>query len=74
MVISVKVIPNARVNKWIEEPSGQIKIKIASKPVEGKANEELIRFLAGHFKVPKSCIRIMHGEKSNFKRLEITGR
>ncbi|OFY65821.1 MAG: hypothetical protein A3H98_13480 [Bacteroidetes bacterium RIFCSPLOWO2_02_FULL_36_8] len=74
MIISVKVIPNSRENKWVEDDSGQLRIKIASKPVDGKANKELVLFLAEHFDVPKSSIRIIHGEKSNYKRIEIVGR
>jgi len=48
-----------------------LKIKIAAPPIEGKANKELIDFLAKHFKVSKSQIKILRGETSREKLIEI---
>ncbi len=54
-----------------EEMIEALKIKLAAQPVDGEANEELIRFLAKHYKVPKSSLRIAKGEKSKYKVVEI---
>jgi hypothetical protein len=70
MRLSIKVIPNAKQNKIVEE-SGRMKVYLTAPPVEGKANKALIEFLSEHFKVKKNQIRIVRGEKSRDKVLEI---
>ncbi len=68
--LMIKVIPNARVEKIVEEP-GRLKIYLRAPAVEGKANEALIEFLAGHFGVKKSGIKIIRGLTSREKLVEI---
>lgn len=67
---SVKVIPNAKQNKLVEE-AGRIKVYLTAPPVEGKANQALIEFLAEHFNVKKSKISITRGLKSRDKIVEL---
>ena len=50
-----------------------LKVRLAAPPVEGKANEALVRFLAGRFAVPKRNVTIVSGEHSREKRVEIVG-
>jgi len=46
-VYKIKVIPNSSKNEIVEKMSdGTIKIKLKAPPIDGKANEELIKFLA----------------------------
>lgn len=45
----------------------RLKIRLAAPPVEGKANEELLRFLKKTFKLPLSNFRIVRGESSRSK-------
>ena len=52
-------------------PDGTWKVKIAAAPEKGKANRELIEFLAEHFGVAKSRVRIMSGETSQLKRIHV---
>ncbi len=54
-----------------EEMLEALKIKLAAQPVDGEANQELIRFLAKHYKVAKSDLQIIKGEKSKYKVVEI---
>lgn len=70
MRLEIKVIPNASKNMFKEE-GGTIKVYLTSPPVDGKANEALIKFLAQHYDVKKSAIEIMRGEKSRKKIIEI---
>lgn len=70
MKLNVRVVPNAKQNKIVREES-RFKVYLTTPPVEGKANKALIRFLAEHFGVKKNKIRIMRGEKSRDKVLEI---
>lgn len=51
-------------------PKG-LKLKIASLPVEGAANKELVKFLAKKIKIPKSRINIISGLKSKYKVIEV---
>ena len=55
---SIKVKPNSQQKKIIEEADGSLSISLKSPPVDGKANEELIKLLAKKFSVPKSRITI----------------
>jgi len=48
-----------------------VKINVAAPPVEGRANVELIRFLAELADVPKYKVRILMGESSPMKLIEI---
>jgi uncharacterized protein len=67
----VKVKPNSKVQKITEEEDGTITVHLKSPPVDGKANEELIKLLAEKFDVPKSYIRIKSGLSSRQKLVEI---
>lgn len=53
------------------EPEETIKIDIAAAPEQGKANDELIRYLANAFCVPRSCIQIISGAGDKIKLLRI---
>ncbi|MFA6431418.1 MAG: DUF167 family protein [Candidatus Margulisiibacteriota bacterium] len=70
MKLNVKVIPNAKQNK-IKEENGITKVYLTAPPVDGKANIGLVDFLAAHFKIKKSQIKIVRGEKSRNKTVEI---
>jgi uncharacterized protein (TIGR00251 family) len=48
-----------------------MEIGIMAKPVKGKANLEIIKKVAEHFEVSKSKIRIVSGEKSQDKIIEV---
>lgn len=73
MILLVKVAPNSSKNS-IEGFQGDIlKIKLNAQPDKGKANDELIKFLAKTFAIPKSRIQILSGQTSRLKKLEIDG-
>ena len=68
--INLKVIPGAKRNAFHEE-NGQIKVYLTAPPVEGKANKALVDFLAGHFGIRKSSVKIIKGLKSRHKTVSI---
>ena len=68
--LNIRVVPNAKQNKVVEEP-GRLKVYLTAPAVDGKANQALIESIAEHFKVKKSRISIIKGEKSRLKLLEI---
>lgn len=57
---------------FVEVSGDQITVGLKSKPIEGKANMELIRKIADHFDVPTSSVRIVSGMKSRSKTVEVT--
>jgi uncharacterized protein len=67
----VKVKPNSKQQKIEEQPDGSLTVHLKSPPVDGKANEELIKLLSEKFDVPKSYIRIKAGLFSRKKLVEI---
>ncbi len=56
----------------IEIMGDHIEIGIMAKPVKGEANLEVIKKIAKHFGIPKSNVRIVAGEKSRDKIVEVT--
>ncbi len=66
----VKVKPNSKRQNVEEAADGSLIVHLKSPPVEGKANEELIKLLAAKFDVPKSSIRIKSGLSSRQKLVE----
>ena len=74
MILTVHVKPNSRENK-IEAVLDETTVKISVKApaTEGKANAELIRFLADELGVAKSYIEIIRGKGTRLKHIEIDG-
>lgn len=66
----VKVKPNSKRQNVEEVADDSLIVHLKSPPVEGKANEELIKLLAAKFDVPKSSIRIKSGLSSRQKLIE----
>jgi uncharacterized protein len=50
-----------------------MKIRIQAPAIENRANEALVEYLAALLKTPKSAVRILGGERSRVKRVEIRG-
>ncbi|MFC4892279.1 DUF167 domain-containing protein [Pseudofrancisella aestuarii] len=69
--MSVYIQSNSSKSEICGEHDGALKIKIASPAVDGKANKELINFLAKYLKLKKNLINIKRGETSRHKILEI---
>ncbi|MEO1377213.1 MAG: DUF167 domain-containing protein [Cyanobacteria bacterium J06635_10] len=67
----IKVKANSKQQKIVSEDDGSLTIHLKSPPVDGKANEELIKVLSKKFDVPKSYIRIKSGASSRQKLIEI---
>lgn len=71
-VLDVRVTPNARRCGVERAGDGTWRVRLDAPPVEGAANERLVKWLAKEvFGVSKGAVRVVHGEKSRDKRLEI---
>ena len=71
MKLDVKVIPNAKQSQIMGWENDRLKIKIAALPIDGKANQELVRFLAKTMKIKKTDVRIVSGENQRWKTIEV---
>jgi len=69
----VKVKPRARISSLEQAPDGTWIARLKAPPVDGKANDALVEFLAAHYGVPKRSVRITSGLKSRLKRVTIEG-
>lgn len=69
--INVRVIPRARQNKIDIDENGIYRVHITAVPVDGAANDAVIRALADFFSVPKSYIKIIRGATSRNKVVEL---
>ncbi|MCX6958773.1 MAG: DUF167 domain-containing protein [Chthoniobacterales bacterium] len=71
--LEIKAVPNAprtQVIGWLGEA---LKVKVHAPALEGKANEELCSFLAETLGLPKRSVRLLQGDTSRKKLLEIDG-
>jgi uncharacterized protein (TIGR00251 family) len=73
LILELHVQPGARVSEFAGRHGERVKVRLAARAVEGKANEALIEFLAAHYGVAKRDVRIVAGLKSRQKRVEING-
>ena len=71
LILKVRVQPRASRDELGEAQESYLKVRITAPPVDGKANADLMRFLADVFNVAKSRITLLDGETSREKRLRI---
>ena len=69
--LNIKVIPDSKLNKIIEQSGDFFKIKLTAPAHENKANQALIAFLSQHFKIAKNKIQIVSGSQSREKNIKI---
>ncbi len=69
----VKVQPRAKKNAIVGELGDALKIALTAPPVEGRANEACIEFLANLLEVPRSSVTIASGETSRRKVIRVQG-
>ncbi|MCD6575678.1 MAG: DUF167 domain-containing protein [Nanoarchaeota archaeon] len=70
MIVEVKVVPKSS-KISVEKKNGKLHVKLTAPPEKGKANKQLVEVLAEHFGVSKSKVKILKGETSHNKVVEI---
>ena len=73
MILEVKITPNASKNEILRWEENRLVIKIQGIPEKGKVNENLISFLARTLGIAKAQIKIVAGQTSRLKKLNIQG-
>lgn len=68
---NIRVIPRAKQNSITVDADGTIRVHTTTAPTDGKANDAVIRALAEYWQKPKSAIRIIRGQTSHNKVIEI---
>jgi hypothetical protein len=71
LLLACRVQPRARHNTFGEVRDAEVVVKLHAPPVDGKANDELLRFIADVFSVPLRRVSIEKGERSRHKVLRI---
>jgi uncharacterized protein (TIGR00251 family) len=71
--LRVLVGPNAKKSEIVCVLDCALKIKLQAQPIEGRANDALMRFLAERLSLPRKAIELTHGAASRSKTLEIRG-
>ena len=69
--LAVQITPNAKKTEVIGVLDDALKLKLQAPPVEGKANEALVRYLADVLEVPRSAVTITHGQTNKRKLIEV---
>lgn len=70
-IIQIRVKPSARTSQFGKDESGQWLASLKARPVDGKANKELIALVADFFDCPKSAVSLKSGATGRMKLVEI---
>lgn len=71
--LSLKVVPGASRDEIAGQHGDAIRVKLRAPPVDGRANEALLAFLAERLQLRTSALRLVTGEKSRLKIVAISG-
>lgn len=70
-MLTIRVQPGARRSELAGPYGDALRVRIAAPAVDGQANDELIRFLAAEFGIHRRDVRIVRGETSRSKLIEV---
>lgn len=73
VTFNVRVVPRASKSEIVGEHDGALKVRIAAPPVDGAANDELVKLLAKNLGIAKSAIEIISGQSSKTKQVRVVG-
>jgi uncharacterized protein (TIGR00251 family) len=71
--LSQRIQPRASKNEIISMEDGRLKVRLTAPPVDGAANEALVKFLADRIRVAKSQVEIVSGHTGRDKVVRISG-
>lgn len=73
ITLTLHIQPGAKKTEFAGLHGDALKIRLAAPPVDGKANEALVKFLAEALHLPKSAVTLKSGQTSRRKVLEVIG-
>ncbi len=71
--LEVHVQPGAKTTEAVGLHGDRLKVRLAAPPVDGKANEALLTFVAESLGVPRSRVSLLRGQTSRQKTVAIDG-
>lgn len=71
--LALRVQPGARRTEVVGEHGPTLKVRLAAPANDGKANAELVRFLAERLGVPRGSVEILRGHHGRDKAVRVTG-
>src|SRR5688572_29014171 len=72
-ILTIHIQPRASTTECVGSHGDAIKIRVAAPPVDGAANDQLIRFLARQLSVPIASVQIHSGAGGRHKRVLVKG-
>lgn len=73
ITLTLHIQPGAKKTEFAGLHGDALKIRLAAPPVDGKANEALVKFVAETLNLPKSAVTLKSGQTSRRKVLELIG-
>ena len=73
VVLTVKAVPRAAKSEIAGVDDEWLRVRIKAPPVDGKANEAIVKFFAALFSLPKGAVSIISGDTARLKRVKISG-
>ncbi len=73
ITLTLHIQPGAKKTEFAGLHGDALKIRLAAPPVDGKANEALVKFVAEVLGLPKSAVNLKSGQTSRCKVLEVIG-
>ena len=72
LVLSLRVQPRASRDGVAGDEGDRLRLRLAAPPVDGAANDRLLRFLADAFGVPRSDVTLLAGHSARQKRVAVS--
>ena len=72
ITFTVRVVPRSSRSEIVGEVDGVLKIKLKAPPVDGAANDELVKLLAKYFNTAQSQVQIVSGFQSRTKTVRVS--
>jgi len=70
--LALRVAPGAKKSGWAGRlADGRWKVSVAAPPIEGRANDALVAFLAAELEVARKSVRVVHGAAGRDKVVEV---
>ena len=73
LIFKVLVVPRASRSEIVGEHNSALRVRLAAPPVDGAANEELVRVVAKAFGVSKRAVEVTGGQISKSKKVRVKG-
>lgn len=73
VLLLIRLSPRASRDAIRGEHDGRVKITLTSPPLDGRANNHLLKFLSKVLKVPPAAVVLLHGRRSRNKLIRVAG-